>query len=117
MDYPVGETLRKHLEFYIRQLEYKMESGRQSALEMLVTLFNVFPVNVLVSYSGFFFVPLASQCVNDESADCRRQAQLAIKQLLVKVDTNQRDVLFSMCLTWMQESKVRYALTINMSRQ
>jgi U3 small nucleolar RNA-associated protein 20 len=48
LDYSLTEKkLLKFLEFYIVQLNYEYENGRESALEMLATVFNTFPT---VSY-------------------------------------------------------------------
>ena len=50
LDYSLGERrLTKLLEFYIVQLEYDYENGRESALEMLATIFNTFPM-VIIQY-------------------------------------------------------------------
>ena len=43
LEYPLGKLLNKHLEYYITQLSYEMEMGRESALEMLATIFSSFP--------------------------------------------------------------------------
>jgi U3 small nucleolar RNA-associated protein 20 len=44
LDYSLTEKkLIKFLEFYIVQLNYEYENGRESALEMLGTIFNTFP--------------------------------------------------------------------------
>jgi U3 small nucleolar RNA-associated protein 20 len=43
LEYPLGKLLNKHLEYYVTQLSYEMEMGRESALEMLATVFSAFP--------------------------------------------------------------------------
>lgn len=43
LEYPLGKLLNKHLEYYVTQLSYEMEMGRESALEMLATIFSSFP--------------------------------------------------------------------------
>ncbi len=43
VNYPLGRKLQRHLEFFITQLEYEHESGRESALEMLAKIFADFP--------------------------------------------------------------------------
>ena len=108
LDYPLGTKLKGYLEFYIVQLNYEHESGRESALEMLATVFSSFPQKVLMDHAGLFFIPLASRLVNDDSSKCRKLASLAIKSLLVKLSGSQRDHLFNMCISWLQESKVKY---------
>ena len=45
IDYPlIKKKLEKYLEFYIIQLNYEYEEGRESALEMLATIFSSFPL-------------------------------------------------------------------------
>ena len=107
MDYPVGDALMKHLEFYVIQLDARIESGRQSALLMLRAIFKTFPASKVVIYAGFFFVPLAMRLVNDTTAACKRLANDAIRELLQVLDTNQRRMLFDMCVVWLQGAKVR----------
>ena len=51
LEYPLGKLLNKHLEYYITQLSYEMEMGRESALEMLATIFSSFP-QVYHLYTG-----------------------------------------------------------------
>ena len=49
-------------------------------------MFCFFPFqSMLIEYAGFFFVPLISRLVNDDSAACRKLTALAIKSLLAKV--------------------------------
>ncbi len=43
LDYPLGAKLRQHVEFYVTQLEYEYETGREAALDMLCAVFNSFP--------------------------------------------------------------------------
>jgi U3 small nucleolar RNA-associated protein 20 len=44
LEYSLTEKrLSKLLEFYIVQLDYEYENGRESSLEMLATIFNTFP--------------------------------------------------------------------------
>jgi U3 small nucleolar RNA-associated protein 20 len=44
MDYPLGKKLERHLAFYISQLNYEVKSGRESALEMVLSVITSFPV-------------------------------------------------------------------------
>lgn len=44
MDYPLGNKLEKHLGFFISQMSYEMKYGRVSAIEMIHTLINSFPL-------------------------------------------------------------------------
>ncbi|XP_066264950.1 small subunit processome component 20 homolog [Branchiostoma lanceolatum] len=103
IDYPLGKKLHRHLEFYVRQLNYNVEAGRESALEMIATVFSSFPQNLLEEYAAFFFVPLASRLINDDSAKCRKLTALAVKSLLDKVGIPTRDNLFTITAQWLQD--------------
>ncbi|WAR09427.1 UTP20-like protein [Mya arenaria] len=107
LDYPLGKQLDHHLQFYVAQLSYEVETGRESTLEMLAAFFSAFPQKLLSDYSGLFFLPLAASLVNDESAKCRRLIALAIKSLLGKLDHNARSNLFSHALKWFMDSKLK----------
>ena len=81
---------------------YEEQPGRESVLEMLNLIFNKFP-EVVLSYccilystfiyqqkllkqqSNYFFVPLASQLINDDSPLCRKMIAEILKTLMKKV--------------------------------
>ncbi|XP_038044935.1 small subunit processome component 20 homolog [Patiria miniata] len=114
LDYPLGNKLKRHLEFYVRQLNFDLETGRESSLEMLATIFSSFPqIYILVlliqktleTYAGMFFIPMATRLVNDESAKCRKITALAIRSLLQKLWVEKRDELFTMATHWLHDDK------------
>ncbi|KAG8313354.1 U3 snoRNP protein [Homalodisca vitripennis] len=45
MGYALGKKFEKHLTWYLQQLEYDLQPGRESALEMIKTLINTLPPN------------------------------------------------------------------------
>lgn len=48
MEYPLGKKLDKHVSFYISQLNYELQFGRESALEMIQMLITSFPMVCMV---------------------------------------------------------------------
>lgn len=50
MDYPIGKALNGHIQFYLSQLDYEVQNGRESAMEMIILLIKTLPP---VSYSTF----------------------------------------------------------------
>ncbi|XP_063970096.1 small subunit processome component 20 homolog [Lytechinus pictus] len=105
LDYPLGKKLKRHLEFYVKQLSFSVESGRESALEMLATIFSSFPQKLLVEHAGLFYIPMATRLVNDDSANLRRLNALAIVSLLEKLSLEKRDELFGITLHWLKDIK------------
>lgn len=44
MEYPLGKKLEPHLVFYMSQLNYETQPGRESALEMIFGIVTSFPI-------------------------------------------------------------------------
>ncbi|TKS91003.1 Small subunit processome component 20 -like protein [Collichthys lucidus] len=105
LDYPLGRKLKGHLDFVVSQLHYEHDTGRESVLEMLSYIFQTFPKNLLLNHSGLFFAPLALVVVNDDSARCKKMAAMAIKALLIQLDSNHQNTLFSLVNTWLKAEK------------
>ncbi|XP_022238550.1 small subunit processome component 20 homolog [Limulus polyphemus] len=108
LDYPLGKKLERHLANCIAQLDYGQESGRTSALEMLNLICNSFPVGVLKSHAGLFFIPLAARLVNDSSSKCRQMAAMIIRNMLTKIDDNEKKNLFSIVIAWIKNRKMAH---------
>ncbi|XP_069689745.1 small subunit processome component 20 homolog isoform X2 [Periplaneta americana] len=106
MDYPLGKKLEHHLAFYISQLNYEVQSGRESVLEMMLSVITSFPINVLAKQSGLLFVSMGAQLVNDESPECRKMVAHCIKCMLERLDKSARDHLFDIATAWLKDKKV-----------
>uniref|UniRef100_A0A4D5RSY9 Putative drim down-regulated in metastasis-like protein n=1 Tax=Ixodes scapularis TaxID=6945 RepID=A0A4D5RSY9_IXOSC len=103
LDYPMKRRMKNVVGFFTAQLEYPLESGRLSALEMLHAYSAKFPQKTLQHYSGTLFVSVAARLVNDSSSSVRRVAAAAVRGLLEKLDDNGRTSLFSVALAWCGE--------------
>ncbi|KAJ0012510.1 hypothetical protein NQD34_016844 [Periophthalmus magnuspinnatus] len=105
LDYPLGNKLRHHLDFVVAQLSYEHDIGRESALEMMASIFQSFPQKMLQKYSTLFFAPLALVVVNDDSARCKKMAAMSIKALISQIDQNSKNHLYSLVETWLDSEK------------
>ncbi|XP_059169859.1 small subunit processome component 20 homolog [Physella acuta] len=102
MNYPLGKKMRQHLYFFINHLEYEMEDGRESALEMMISMFTTFPKKILHNHSSKFFAALAMASYNDNSPKCRKLVSLAIRTLIGKVDLKCRKIMFAEVINWIK---------------
>ncbi|PNF32118.1 hypothetical protein B7P43_G02845 [Cryptotermes secundus] len=108
MDYPLGKKLERHLAFYISQLNYEVQSGRESALEMVLSVITSFPIGVLTSHSGLLFVALGAQLVNDDSPECRKMVARCLETMLERLDKHARNQLFDIIIVWFKDNKVEH---------
>ncbi|KAK2893002.1 hypothetical protein Q8A67_012990 [Cirrhinus molitorella] len=106
MDYPLGNKLKNHFEFIVAQLNYEYNTGRESALELMAFIFQQFPQSHLDTNCGLFFVPLSLVMINDDSANCKKMAALAIKSLLNQVDVQVKNSMFNLVNTWLTDEKM-----------
>ncbi|XP_047005132.1 small subunit processome component 20 homolog [Schistocerca americana] len=108
MHYPLGKKLDHHLSFCFAQLRYPIQSGRESALEMLEMIVTSFPQEMLEEHGALFFISVSPQLVNDESPDCRKMVAKCIKTILERLGKSGRNSLFEIVMVWLQEPKVKH---------
>ncbi|XP_050435060.1 small subunit processome component 20 homolog [Adelges cooleyi] len=106
MDYPIKKALNGHIQFYLSQLEYELQNGRESALEMITLLIKTLPADELSKQSSAIFVSLSAQMINDSVATCRKSAADAIAILLGRLPKAITSTLYEIALTWLQETRI-----------
>ncbi|XP_031621023.1 small subunit processome component 20 homolog [Contarinia nasturtii] len=105
MDYPLGKKVEGFIEFFISNLNYELQSGRESAISILHSIVKRFPAKYLNRKSALMFVACGSRIVNDESAKCRENIAECVETLISRIDVNQRNELFAIIITLLNDQK------------
>ncbi|XP_078042078.1 small subunit processome component 20 homolog [Augochlora pura] len=108
MEYPLGKHLNKHIAFYLTQLNYEMQPGRLSALEMLHSIVTGFPARTLALKSGLIFIMAGASLVNDDDPTCRKLCAKCIKEMITRIPYNKRSKLFDIVLEWLKDNDVSH---------
>ncbi|KRT84681.1 HEAT domain-containing protein [Oryctes borbonicus] len=108
MDYPLGKRLDKHVTFYLAQLKYEVKTGRESALEMVQTLINSFPIKTLKEYCGTLLVTLGARLINDPEPSCKKMVADCINTMFNRLSYSDREPLFNIIKVWLSEDNVTH---------
>ena len=83
--YPLGEKkLSRYIDNLLGNLQYEIETGRQSILECIRQVVSQFPEKLMKSRISIFFLALSSTFASDKSIDCRERASQILTQLVQK---------------------------------
>uniref|UniRef100_A0A2C9JTH6 Uncharacterized protein n=1 Tax=Biomphalaria glabrata TaxID=6526 RepID=A0A2C9JTH6_BIOGL len=102
MNYPHGKMMTKHIYFFLDHLNYDLEEGRESALEMIMSMFSAFPIKTLHNHWPKFFSALSITSYNDSSLKCRKLAMVVLKYLIGKVELKCRKAMFIEVIKWIK---------------
>ena len=108
MEYPLGNKLKDHINFYTAQLSYELQPGRISALEMIHSIITGFPEKQLIKYSGILFVSVGVRLINDDDSACKILCAKCITKMLQRLPSKQRNELFDIVMTWMKDKKITH---------
>ncbi|XP_041978665.1 small subunit processome component 20 homolog [Aricia agestis] len=103
--YSPGKRLEKHLEFFVAQLNYELQHGRESALQFLDMIIKKLHVAQLANHSEFLFISLGASMMNDAAPACRASAAACIEALLQKLPATDRNKLFALAVQFFSDTK------------
>jgi len=98
------QRMDNHLHQIVLNMKYEYEEGRLSAINLLSSVIQKFPLSVLEGKSQFFFLPLVLQLVNDESKKCKEAVADSISLLIQRISTESAQALFGYAKRWSQSS-------------
>jgi U3 small nucleolar RNA-associated protein 20 len=93
LDYPLeNERIEEHLNFVLKNLACKRMEGRIQLLEILKTLIEKLPKNVVDLYCELLFFTLLLRAVNDEHTECRVKVLQVMRSLVFSKKISQSKV-------------------------
>lgn len=94
LHYPLSEKrVEQHFFFLLRNIEFEEEQGRLSVLKLLHALVKKFPQQILDEYGELILIHLIARTVEDESRDCKQEANAAVESLLVHLSASKREAV------------------------
>jgi hypothetical protein len=108
MDYPLGKKLKRILDFYVCNLSYDDQNGRESVIEFFSLIFTKFPDLLIHRYATFFFIPLSSQLANDDSPTCKRMIAEVLSSLFKRLNSSTMNDVITMVKGWMIKIKLSH---------
>lgn len=98
------QRIDNHLQQIVLNIKYEYEEGRLSAVDLLSSAIQKFPLPILESHSQLFFLPLVLQLVNDDSKKCKEAVANCISLLLKRLTTDTVQSMFDYVKRWSQSS-------------
>ena len=108
LDYLIGyaqEKAEKSLDFVLAQIvNYEDQTGRESALELLVLFVSKVSESFLQSVSDKLFFPLCLTLANDSAQSCRKLARLCLAKIFSRVGEKEYSEFTETVMKWMDKS-------------
>ena len=116
LHYPLGgHRLQQHLDFLVNNLGYAAVHGRESVLQVLLTILQKFPQEVINTKAEYLFLPLVVRLVNEDTESCKKLIGEVTKALLGAIDDSRLDSIWNLMNTWFanqQENEQLYMASI-----
>lgn len=101
-EYPQSKKrLDKQLQFLVSNLQYAAVAGRLSAMETIHLVVSKVSEDQIREMLLSFFAALVLVLVNDDEAVCREHAAALVKEILARVDKQQRALIEAYCTSWL----------------
>jgi len=85
INYGLGDAkITKILDFFLDQLEYEKDSGRESAVKFIISVCIAFPLNFLSKeiFRKKFLSTMGARLVNETSTTCVKAIAAALRKLI-----------------------------------
>ncbi|XP_049868874.1 small subunit processome component 20 homolog [Pectinophora gossypiella] len=115
-NYSPGKRMDKYIQFFVSQLNYELQHGRESSLKFLGMIISKLIVPQLSKQSDYLLLGLGASMVNDSAPECRAAAAGCIEAMLRRLPAQDRNKLFQIALTFLQDTQpVHFELAAQLS--
>ena len=106
LHYPISNNrLEQHVSLIMSNLDFAVEDGRLAGLDMVRTILNRFPVEVIDALKDLCYFPLVLRLVNEENSKCKAIVADVLAALLVKVQASSFQQFFTLASSWIRLDK------------
>ncbi|CAH2234809.1 jg13226 [Pararge aegeria aegeria] len=103
--YQPGKRLDKYIQFFVTQLNYELQHGRESSLKFIDMIINKLNPGQLKNHGDYLFLSLGACMINDSAPECRQAAAGCIEAILKKLPLLDRNKLFDLVLTFFKDTQ------------
>ncbi|XP_028163642.1 small subunit processome component 20 homolog [Ostrinia furnacalis] len=115
-NYSPGKKMDKFIQFFVSQLNFELQHGRESSLKFLDMIINKFPVQQLSKHGDYLLLALGASMLNDSAPECRAAAAACLEAMLKRLPTLDRNKLFDLVLTFFQDTQpIHFELAAQLS--
>jgi U3 small nucleolar RNA-associated protein 20 len=90
----------QHLKQVVANISYEHQEGRMAAINLLVSLIEKMPTELLNAHAQLIFLPLVLQKVNDDSKPCREGVTKCLVTLLTRCSAEVQRSCHDYCVRW-----------------
>jgi U3 small nucleolar RNA-associated protein 20 len=93
-------VFEQHLKQVVANIGYEHQEGRMAAINMLLSLIQKMPEELLNTNAQLIFLPLVLQKVNDDSKECREGVTKCLVLLLTRCSAEVQRSCHNYCVRW-----------------
>jgi U3 small nucleolar RNA-associated protein 20 len=94
------EKFEQHLKQIVANINYEYLEGRMSAINLLASVLEKLPEQLLEKHAQLLFLPLVLQLVNDDSKECREGVSRCLVLLLTRSSTEVLNFYHDYIVRW-----------------
>ncbi|GBP37217.1 Small subunit processome component 20 homolog [Eumeta japonica] len=103
--YTPGKRIDRHIQFFVSQLNYELQHGRESSLSFLMMIIKKMKNSQLSHHAGYLLVTLGATMLNDPAPECRASAADCLEVMLQKMDYQEKNKLYEIVLKFFEDNQ------------